>query len=76
MTLLATGGASFIGGNFVLDWFATPQTQGEPVVTLDALADAGNLENLAAATVFRGCKAAPTEIGLPGITRRVECQIQ
>jgi dTDP-glucose 4,6-dehydratase len=48
MTLLVTGGAGFIGSNFVLDWFATPQTQGEPVVTLDALTYAGNPENLAA----------------------------
>jgi len=48
MTLLVTGGAGFIGGNFVLDWFASPQTQGEAVVTLDALTYAGNPENLAA----------------------------
>ena len=48
MTLLVTGGAGFIGSNFVLDWFATPQTQGEEVVTLDALTYAGNPENLAA----------------------------
>jgi dTDP-D-glucose 4,6-dehydratase len=32
MTLLVTGCAGFIGSNFVLDWFATPQTQGEAVV--------------------------------------------
>jgi dTDP-glucose 4,6-dehydratase len=48
MTLLVTGGAGFIGSNFVLDWFAAPATQGEPVVTLDALTYAGNPENLAA----------------------------
>ncbi|MDO8375689.1 MAG: GDP-mannose 4,6-dehydratase, partial [Aquabacterium sp.] len=45
MTLLVTGGAGFIGSNFVLDWF---QTSAEPIVNLDALTYAGNLANLAA----------------------------
>jgi len=44
MTLLVTGGAGFIGSNFVLDWF---KTSDEPVVNLDALTYAGNLANLA-----------------------------
>jgi dTDP-glucose 4,6-dehydratase len=44
MTLLVTGGAGFIGSNFVLDWLAAG---GEPVVNLDALTYAGNLHNLA-----------------------------
>ena len=47
MTLLVTGGAGFIGSNFVLDWLAAPDTGAEPVVTLDALTYAGNRENLA-----------------------------
>src|SRR5262245_19032628 len=41
--LLVTGGAGFIGSNFVLSTLA--QT-GEPVVTLDKLTYAGSLENL------------------------------
>ena len=42
--ILVTGGAGFIGSNFVLDWL----TQGdEPVVNLDALTYAGNRLNLA-----------------------------
>jgi dTDP-glucose 4,6-dehydratase len=41
--ILVTGGAGFIGSNFVLDWFAGSE---EPVVNLDALTYAGNLENL------------------------------
>ncbi|MEI7784318.1 MAG: dTDP-glucose 4,6-dehydratase [Betaproteobacteria bacterium] len=45
MTLLVTGGAGFIGGNFVLDWLALPEA--EPVVNLDKLTYAGNLETLA-----------------------------
>jgi dTDP-glucose 4,6-dehydratase len=44
MSLLVTGGAGFIGSNFVLDWLAQSD---EPVVTLDALTYAGNRENLA-----------------------------
>ena len=41
--ILVTGGAGFIGGNFVLDWLAGSD---EPVVNLDLLTYAGNLENL------------------------------
>ncbi len=42
--ILVTGGAGFIGANFVLDWLAA---EGEPVVNLDLLTYAGNLGNLA-----------------------------
>ena len=45
MTILVTGGAGFIGSNFVLEWLAHV---GEPAVNLDRLTYAGNLENLAA----------------------------
>lgn len=45
--LLVTGGAGFIGSNFVLDWFADPASGGEPIVNLDALTYAGNRRNLA-----------------------------
>ena len=41
--ILVTGGAGFIGANFVLDWIAVT---GEPVVNLDALTYAGNRESL------------------------------
>ncbi|NMG43146.1 dTDP-glucose 4,6-dehydratase [Aromatoleum toluvorans] len=43
--ILVTGGAGFIGANFVLDWLRAGD---EPVLNLDALTYAGNLENLAA----------------------------
>ena len=42
--ILVTGGAGFIGTNFVLDWLADG---GEPVVNLDKLTYAGNLRSLA-----------------------------
>ncbi|AXC12932.1 dTDP-glucose 4,6-dehydratase [Acidisarcina polymorpha] len=42
--ILVTGGAGFIGSNFVLDWI---RKESGPVVTLDKLTYAGNLGNLA-----------------------------
>ncbi len=44
MTILVTGGAGFIGANFVIDWAAQSN---EPVVVLDRLTYAGNAINLA-----------------------------
>ena len=44
MTILVTGGAGFIGSNFVLDWC---RLSDEPVVNLDKLTYAGNPANLA-----------------------------
>lgn len=43
MTILVTGGAGFIGSNFVNDWLAQSD---EAVVNLDKLTYAGNLQNL------------------------------
>ena len=43
--ILVTGGAGFIGSNFVLDWLASTD---EPVINLDKLTYAGNPDNLAA----------------------------
>ena len=42
--ILVTGGAGFIGANFVLDWVAQSD---EAIINLDALTYAGNRENLA-----------------------------
>ena len=43
MAILVTGGAGFIGSNFVLDWLALND---EPAINLDKLTYAGNLQNL------------------------------
>lgn len=43
MSILVTGGAGFIGANFVLDWFSTTT---ETIINLDKLTYAGNLETL------------------------------
>jgi dTDP-glucose 4,6-dehydratase len=45
MSILVTGGAGFIGSNFVLDWLAESD---ETVVNLDSLTYAGNVANLTA----------------------------
>jgi dTDP-glucose 4,6-dehydratase len=42
--ILVTGGAGFIGSNFVLDWLAQSD---EPIINFDKLTYAGNLNNLA-----------------------------
>ncbi len=42
--ILVTGGAGFIGGNFVLDWLNDPNAEG--VINLDKLTYAGNLSTL------------------------------
>lgn len=44
MSIFVTGGAGFIGSNFVLDWL---RHHDEPVINLDKLTYAGNQENLA-----------------------------
>ncbi len=58
-TWLVTGGAGFIGGNFVLDAVA----RGIRVVNLDALTYAGNLNTLAALDEHRGHVFAHGDIG-------------
>jgi dTDP-glucose 4,6-dehydratase len=42
--IMITGGAGFIGGNFVLDWFKSNKEQ---IVNVDKLTYAGNLETIA-----------------------------
>jgi dTDP-glucose 4,6-dehydratase len=51
MSILVTGGAGFIGSNFVLDWLAQSD---EPVITLDKLTYAGNIANLASLKTHPG----------------------
>ena len=41
--ILITGGAGFIGSNFVLEWVGQSD---EPIVNIDKLTYAGNLQNL------------------------------
>ncbi len=58
--ILVTGGAGFIGANFVLDWRAEGQ---EPVVNVDKLTYAGNLGSLAALKDDSGHHFVRADIG-------------
>ena len=58
--ILVTGGAGFIGANFVLDWLARHD---EPVLNVDALTYAGNLDNLRSVTHDRRHVFARVDIG-------------
>lgn len=60
MSIIVTGGAGFIGSNFVLDWF---QESSEPVVTLDKLTYAGNPANLASLKDNAAHKLVQGDIG-------------
>jgi dTDP-glucose 4,6-dehydratase len=60
MTILVTGGAGFIGSNFVLTWLADSD---EPVVNLDLLTYAGNLGNLGSLKGDRRHEFAHGDIG-------------
>jgi len=60
MSIIVTGGAGFIGSNFVLDWF---QESSEPVVTLDKLTYAGNPDNLASLKGNAAHKLVQGDIG-------------
>ena len=66
--LLVTGGAGFIGSNFVLDWLAQ---SGEAVVNLDKLTYAGNLENLAALEGDAHYFFAQGDIGDAGLVKQL-----
>ncbi|HEY3327350.1 MAG TPA: dTDP-glucose 4,6-dehydratase [Novimethylophilus sp.] len=67
-TILVTGGAGFIGANFVLDWLAGG---GDTVVNLDKLTYAGNLENLAALDGDARHIFVRGDIGDRGLVRRL-----
>ena len=66
--ILVTGGAGFIGANFVLDWLA--QTD-EPVVNLDKLTYAGNRENLASLEGDARHVFVQGDIGDTGLVQRL-----
>jgi dTDP-glucose 4,6-dehydratase len=62
--ILVTGGAGFIGANFILDWLARCD---EPVLNLDKLTYAGNPANLAALTGDKRHELVRGDIGDRGL---------
>ncbi len=57
--IFVTGGAGFIGSNFILNWF---KKNDEPVVNIDKLTYAGNKENLASLATNKNYIFAQTDI--------------
>lgn len=57
--IFVTGGAGFIGSNFILNWFSKSS---EPIVNIDKLTYAGNLENLETLNNHPGYKFSQTDI--------------
>ena len=66
MTILVTGGAGFIGSNFILHWSAT---EAGPVINLDKLTYAGNPANLASLSGNSSYKLVEGDIGNPALVR-------
>ena len=67
--LLVTGGAGFIGANFVHHWLA--RYPGEPVVVLDALTYAGNLASLEGVQARAELTFVHGDIRTPGLAERL-----
>jgi dTDP-glucose 4,6-dehydratase len=71
--ILVTGGAGFIGSNFVLDWLAQHD---EAVINLDALTYAGNQENLSSVANNPGHFFVHGDIGDSALIDRLLAQHQ
>lgn len=67
--ILVTGGAGFIGANFILDWIA--QGSSEAVLNLDKLTYAGNLETLSALKDNKAYTFAQADIGDSAVVDRL-----
>lgn len=66
--ILVTGGAGFIGANFVLDWLDQSQ---EPIVNLDKLTYAGNLESLSSLSADQRHIFVQGDIGDSALVQRL-----
>lgn len=68
MAILVTGGAGFIGSNFVIDWL---DHRDEMIVNLDALSYAGNLNNLASLGHDKRHMFVKGDIGNPALIKQL-----
>ena len=68
MSICITGGAGFIGSNFVLDWLEHHE---EPIINVDKLTYAGNVKNLASAQNDRRHRFIQADICDAGVMSRV-----
>ncbi len=66
--IFVTGGAGFIGANFIIDWLAAG---GEPVLNLDKLTYAGNPDNLATLQGNRHYTFVQGDIGASAVVDRL-----
>lgn len=71
--ILVTGGAGFIGSNFILDWLAQSD---EAVINLDKLTYAGNLQNLASLSGDSRYLFVQGDIGNQELVSRLLAQYQ
>ena len=67
-TVIVTGGAGFIGSNFVLEWFASVKA---PLTNLDKLTYAGNLRNLESVAADPRYKFVHGDIGDRELVRQL-----
>jgi dTDP-glucose 4,6-dehydratase len=66
--VIVTGGAGFIGSNFILNWIAA---EGTPVVNLDKLTYAGNLRNLQSVSTNPGYEFVHGDIADRALVREL-----
>jgi dTDP-glucose 4,6-dehydratase len=73
MTILVTGGAGFIGANYILNWMGR---ESAPVVNLDKLTYAGNLQSLVAVAGNSRYRFVHGDIGDRDLVARLLAQHQ
>lgn len=72
-TILVTGGAGFIGSNFILEWMGQVRT---PVLNLDKLTYAGNLRNLEPISLTSSYRFVQGDIADRTLVRSVLQEVQ